>query len=127
MNPVAEQSATVSRTVTAEDTAASWGREFPPAASTPFVLGLAELACHAAVADDLAEGEITVGTAATIDHLVASSVGAVLVAHARLVAREGPRLQFEVEVRDGDVVAARVSHARAAVERRKIIARLQGP
>jgi predicted thioesterase len=127
MGSVAERSATVSRTVTAGDTAASWGPDFPPAASTPFVLGLAEVACHEAVAKDLTGEEITVGTGATIDHLTASPVGVELVARARLVARDGRRLRFEVEVHEGDVLAARVSHSRAAVERSRITARLERP
>ena len=43
------RTASISRTVTDNDTAAAWGDTFPPAASTPFVLGLAEITCHQAV------------------------------------------------------------------------------
>lgn len=125
MDSVGERSATLCRRVTAADTAADWGEDFPPAASTPFVLGLAEVACHTAVAADLAAGEITVGTDATIEHLAASPIEAELVAHARLVARDGRRLRFEVEVYDGDVLAARVSHGRVVVEKSRMNARLE--
>jgi predicted thioesterase len=113
-----------SRIVALSDTAAAWGDEFPPAASTPFVLGLAEVACHRLVADKLGEGEITVGVAAEIEHLAPSPVGATLVASAQLTDRSTRRLQFAVEVRDGDTLAARVTHRRAIVERSQILARI---
>ncbi len=112
------------RTVTEADTAAAWGPVFPPAASTPFVLGLAEIACHAAVEADLEEGQLTVGTAATIEHLAPSPVGAELVARATLLDRSGSRLGFEVEVYDGDDRVAHVRHTRAIVGREKILALL---
>jgi predicted thioesterase len=117
-------SASRSRTVTADDTAAAWGAAFPPAASTPFVLGLAEVACHELVADRLADGEITVGVAAGIEHLAPSPIGATLVAAPRLTSESGRTLEFAVEVHEGERLVARVTHRRARVERARIIARL---
>lgn len=114
----------LSRTVGEGDTAAGFGRHFPKAASTPFVLGLAEVACHNAIAPELEPGEVTVGTAATIEHCLPSPVGAELTATARLVERAGRRLNFEVEVLDGDEVCATVSHTRAIVSAEKIEQRL---
>jgi predicted thioesterase len=122
--PERERAATLSREVTLADTAAAWGADFPPAASTPFVLGLGEVTCHQAVVDDLEEGEITVGTAARIEHLVPSKVGSRLTAYARLIAASGRRFEFEVEVFDGDELVARIAHTRAAVRRQRIIDRL---
>lgn len=116
----------LSRTVTEADTASAWGGEFPPAASTPFVLGLAEVACHRLVAADLADGEVTVGTEATVEHLAPSRVGATLSAVARLVARDGRRMEFEIDVFDGETLAARLTHKRAVVQRARIEARLRG-
>src|SRR4051794_610090 len=95
-------------TVTADDTAAAWGEAFPPAASTPFVLGLAEVACHELVADRLADGEITVGVAAEIEHLAPSAVGATLAASPRLTAQSGREFRFAVEVHDGEMLVARM-------------------
>jgi predicted thioesterase len=113
------------RTVTADDTAAAWGDGFPPAASTPFVLGLAEVACHELVADRLADGEITVGVAAAIEHLAPSAVGARLVASPRLTAESGRGLEFAVDVHDGETLVARITHRRVRVERARIMARLE--
>jgi predicted thioesterase len=119
-----KSSAGRSRTVTADDTAAAWGAAFPPAASTPFVLGLAEVACHELVADRLADGEITVGVAAEIEHLAPSPVGATLVASPDLTSEEGRTFAFAVEVHDGETLVARVRHRRARVERERMMARL---
>src|SRR5207247_10602395 len=53
MNNATPESATLTRRVTDADTAAQFGAAFPPAASTPFVLGLAAVACHEAVSPSL--------------------------------------------------------------------------
>jgi fluoroacetyl-CoA thioesterase len=118
--------AEVARAVGPGDTAAGFGVVFPPAASTPFVLGLSEVACHQAVAAALAEGEITVGTRATIEHLRPSAIGATLTATAELRAHDGRRLDFAVDVRDGDELVAQVQHTRAVVDRERMLARLVG-
>jgi fluoroacetyl-CoA thioesterase len=114
----------LSRTVTEADTAAMFGPDFPKAASTPFVLGLAEVACHNIVAGELQYGELTVGTAATIEHLLPSAVGATLTARATLVERSGRRLHFEIEVFDGDDLCATLTHGRAIAQAQKIKDRL---
>lgn len=116
--------AALSRTVTDADTAERFGAEFPPAASTPFVLGLAEVACHRAVASTLAPGEITVGSHADISHLAPSPVGATLVATATLRERAGRRLEFDVEVLDGETAVAQIAHTRVVVDRARLLARL---
>ncbi|GAA2352359.1 thioesterase family protein [Streptomyces violaceusniger] len=110
--------------VRADDTAAAFGAHFPAAASTPFVLGLAEVACHNAVADELEPGEVTVGVSATIEHLLPSPVGARLVARARLVERSGRRLVFTVEIYDGDDLCARIQHRRAIASTARLAEKL---
>ncbi|MCK5890331.1 hotdog domain-containing protein [Aeromicrobium sp.] len=115
----------VSRTVEPRDTAAAWGPEFPPAASTPFILSLAELACHGVLAPDLADDELTVGAGVELSHDRPSPVGAHLTATAVLVERNGTKARFEVEVTDGSVVVARVQHRRAVLKRAVIEGALQ--
>jgi predicted thioesterase len=117
--------ATRTATVTDADTAARFGPDFPPAASTPFVLGLAEVACHDAVAGTLTDGEITVGTGATIKHSAPSPVGTTLTAVAKLEEQVGRRLRFAVVVRDADgLEVAHLEHHRAVVDRARIMERL---
>lgn len=114
----------LTKTVGDGDTAAGFGPHFPRAASTPFVLGLAEVACHNVIAPELAAGEVTVGTSATIEHQLPSPVGATLTARARLLERDGRRLRFEVEVFDGAELCATVTHGRAIVLAERIEKRL---
>lgn len=117
--------ATLTRTVTVADTAAQFGAQFPAAASTPFVLGLAELACHDAVAAELEAHEVTVGLQAIIEHLAPSPVGAVLVVEAHLAERRDRTLTFQVEIFDGGELCAKVRHVRAVVDVARIVARLE--
>lgn len=125
MNSLTQFTSTLERAVTDADTAARFGENFPSAASTPFVLGLAEVACHQAVRSLLSEGEITVGTGASIVHSAPTPVGGRLAALAALIARDGRRLTFDVEVHDetGGTVAT-ISHTRAIVRREQIEERL---
>ncbi len=117
--------ADVLRRVALDDTAAAFGTMFPPAASTPFVLGLAEVTCHKAVANQLREGETTVGVRAEIEHMAPSPVGAELAVHAELVQSEGGRLTFAVVVKEDNRIVARVSHQRAIVDTARILRRLE--
>jgi fluoroacetyl-CoA thioesterase len=107
------------------DTAAAWGPEFPAAASTPFVLSMAELVCHSVLSPTLADGEITVGAGVELTHDRPSPVGATLTAHATLEDRQGRKAFFNVEVVDesGQVVA-HVRHTRAVLNRAVIEAAL---
>lgn len=109
---------TLSRTVGSADTAAAWGPEFPAAASTPFVLSMAELVCHGMLAADLADDEITVGAGVELTHDRPSPVGAVLTARATLNERRGRKASFTVEVVDeNQQVVAHVKHTRAVLKR----------
>ena len=108
------------RRVRQADTAEAIDASLPPAASTPFVLALAEHACHLSLADELGDGELSVGVRAEISHIAPSPVGAELVATPVLVEASHPRFEFSVEVREGDQLVAKVRHSRAIVPRRKI-------
>ena len=119
------RSATLTRVVSETDTAANFGPDFPAAASTPFVLGLAEVACHSAFKSHLVDDEITVGIRAEVEHLLPSRVGATLSARARLIRRSRSRLYFHVEVSDGTEVVARIKHVRAVVSSARMRARLE--
>jgi fluoroacetyl-CoA thioesterase len=110
----------LSRQVTYQDTAAALMESLPRAASTPFVLGLAEIACHEAYAHRLKAGEITVGVKVSLEHTAPSRVGATLRAVPVMSRRVGRRLYFTVEVFDGPQRVARLKHQRAVVERSRM-------
>jgi fluoroacetyl-CoA thioesterase len=89
-------------TVAGADTAAAVGSGEVPVLATPRVLALAEWATVAAVAGALDAGATTVGTRVELDHLAPSPVGAELEVRVVLERVTGRRLQFAVDLRDGD-------------------------
>jgi fluoroacetyl-CoA thioesterase len=104
-----------SQVVGPDDTAAAFGPDFPAAAATPWVLGLAEVTCHDVIADVIDAGSITVGVSAEIEHIAPTPVGATVTATAELVEQDRRRYTFDVTLHDGVEVCARIRHVRAAV------------
>jgi fluoroacetyl-CoA thioesterase len=119
-------SADVTHAVAEADTARALGSGDVPVLGTPRVLALLEAATVAAVAPALAEGQTTVGIRVSIEHRAATPVGRTVTARARLLTVDGPRLTFEVELIDGDVVAAFGIVERAVVDRDRFVARVNG-
>jgi fluoroacetyl-CoA thioesterase len=104
-----------------KDTVGALDPSMPQVASTPYLVTIAEIACARLVKDQLASGQITVGTRVVIDHLGASKVGAELVVKTTLLNREKNRFRFSVEIEDGARLVAKVEHERAAVSLEKIM------
>jgi predicted thioesterase len=115
--------ASLDLTVTEADTATAYGSGDVPVLATPRIVALAEAACVAAVVGHLPAGVTTVGTRVELDHLAATPVGRSVRADAHLVAVDGRRLAFEVEVRDGDTTAAVGRVERVSVDRERFVAR----
>lgn len=112
--------------VTAALTAVEVGSGDVPVLATPAVLALAEGTCVELLAGHLDEGETSVGTYAEVNHDKATPVGRTVTVEARLVDRDGPRLAFEVAVREGDEhgqVVATVGHRRVVVDRQRFLER----
>ena len=110
--------------VEAKDTVGAMMPGMPPVAATPYLVGIAEMACGRLVKDLLEEGQITVGSRVVIDHLGPSKVGAELTVKATLLQRERNRFKFAVVIEDGGRIVARVEHERAAVSLQKIMSAL---
>jgi fluoroacetyl-CoA thioesterase len=119
-------SADVTHAVAEVDTALALGSGDVPVLGTPRVLALLEGATVAAVARALPDGQTTVGTRVSIEHRAATPVGRTVTARARLVAVDGRRLTFEVELIDGEAVAAFGTVERAVVDRDRFVARVNG-
>ncbi|MCU1614479.1 MAG: hypothetical protein JWO98_2019 [Frankiales bacterium] len=119
------KTATLRRTVSAADTARAYGDVFPEAAATPFVLGLAEVACHEAIASELAPGEITVGVRAVVEHFAPTPIGWTLTATATEVARNGRRRTHRVVVSDEGGECAVIEHERAVVRASSLAERMR--
>jgi fluoroacetyl-CoA thioesterase len=107
-----------------KDTVGAMVPGMPYVAATPYLVGVAEMACGGLVRDLLEPGQITVGSRVVIDHLGPSKVGAELVIKAALVKRVKNRLKFTVRIEDGARTVAIVEHERAAVSLEKIMSAL---
>ena len=85
--------------------------------STPAMLRDIEHTCRDVVLEHLAVGEDTVGARVELDHLGATLLGSRVEVAASVTGVEGPRVEFEVEVRDelGETVG-RAKHTRFVVE-----------
>ena len=89
-------------TVTADDTAAALGSGSLSVLGTPRLLAWCEAATCAAVEEDLAEGETSVGTRVEIEHTRASPVGARIEVTATPVFTDGRLRRFSVSARQDD-------------------------
>jgi fluoroacetyl-CoA thioesterase len=111
--------------VSDQDTALARGSGDVPMLGTPALLGLAEGACVDAIADDLPDGQTSVGVWAEIEHLKASPVGATVAAQATLLGHHGRRLEFNVQVEQDGEAVAKVRHRRILVDRERFLAKAQ--
>src|SRR5579875_1275048 len=99
-------SASLSHQVTEADTAEAVGSGDVPVLGTPRVLALLEAATLRLLSGLLPGGDTTVGTRVVLSHQAATPVGRQVVATATLAAVEGRALSFQVQLIDGDRIAA---------------------
>ena len=119
--PTPELSSVTRVTVEEKNTVGAMVPGMPCVAATPYLVGMAEMACSHLVKDLLEPGQVTVGSRVVIDHLGPSKVGAELVIKAALLQRERNRFKFSVTVEDGARTVAKVEHERAAVSLEKMM------
>lgn len=111
--------------VTAAELATTLGSGDVPVLGTPAILALAESASVAAICEDLPEGTTSVGTWAEVEHLRATAIGADVEAEATLIGHHGRRLEFQVLVREGTEIIAKVRHRRVLVDRERFLAKVE--
>jgi fluoroacetyl-CoA thioesterase len=142
MGLAAGQRATVRMVVGDADTAIAAGSGDVPVLATPRLLALAEAACVAAIAPQLAPGMTSVGTSVSLEHRRASPVGAEVLVEAELTSVEGRRLVFSFIAResgrrdgsagaggqdDEDLVVGAGTAERVLVDREVFLGRVTGP
>jgi predicted thioesterase len=111
--------ASISLTVTEQDTAIVLGSGDVAVLGTPRVVALCEEAAVAALAGFLPDGATTVGTSISIDHLAPTGVDGTVTATATVTEVEGKKVSFTLVVKDGDKLAARGTHTRLVVDRER--------
>ena len=114
-----------STTVVHENTAASVGAGGVEVFGTPMMIALMENAAWQAVAGDLDEGHVTVGTLVNVSHLAATPLGQHVRASAELTEIDGRRLVFRVEAYDERQKIGEGTHERFIVNLERFLARLK--
>ena len=124
MSAMAE-TATLTFTVTDDDTAAALGSGDLAVLGTPRLLAWAEAATCAAVADEVDGSSTSVGTRVSLEHLRASAVGEEVRVTAQVVHRDGRLLRFQVDATDsGDRLVGQGEVTRVVVGRDRFMSRL---
>ena len=95
-----------------------------PVLATPAVLALAEGVCAELLGTQLSDDETSVGVHADVRHDAATMIGRRVTVAARPIKRDGRKVFFEVELREGDTVVARVTHERVIVDRQRFLERI---
>ena len=89
--------------------------------ATPCMGALMEGAACEAIAQALAEGQTTVGTALNIEHISATPVGLEVRAEATVTGVEGKVITFEVHAFDEAGEIGRGSHTRVVINSQKFL------
>ena len=109
--------------VTIENTAIAMGSGTLRVFATPSMIALIEGCCAESVEDRLGEGITSVGTKVEVEHLAASPIGASILCKSKLVACDGRRLDFEVEVFDNNGLIGKGTHTRFTVDAEKFVSK----
>ena len=108
-----------------ENTAAALGSGMLEVFATPAMISLIERAACESVQPYLEEGSGTVGTELRVKHLAATPVGLIVTARTELIAVEGRKLVFKVEVFDQTGKIGEGEHERFIVANEKFFAKAQ--
>ena len=118
-------SATSTTVVAPENTAAVMGSGDLPVFATPAMVALMENAAMKSVAEQLPDGQTTVGAAMHVTHSKPSGLGAEITATAVLSEVDGRKLVFRVEARDADGVIGEGEHVRYIVDRARFLSKVR--
>lgn len=99
-----------------ENTALAMGSGTLRVFATPAMIALIEGCCAESVEDLLDEGITSVGTKVEIEHLAATPLGVSVLCKSKLIAVDGRRLDFEVDVYDNAGLIGKGKHTRFTVD-----------
>lgn len=116
---------TGSQLVTAQNTAAALGSGLLEVFATPALVALAEKTCWQSVAAELDEGCGTVGTKLELEHTAPTPVGMTVTCESELVAVEGRKLVFRVEMHDEKGPVGGGTHERFIINNAKFSAKAE--
>lgn len=113
-------------TVTEDKTAKVMGSGMLPVYATPSMIALMENTAAVSVADELEDGQGTVGTLINVKHLSATPVGMEVTCETKLVEIDRKRLVFEVKAYDAAGVIGEGTHERFIIDNEKFMAKAEG-
>ncbi len=108
-----------------EHTAAHIGSGTVQVLSTPSMILFMERTAQQLLAEQLPEGETSVGTLVNVRHLAAAPLGAEIRVRAEIEERDGRRVRFSVEAWYGDRQLGVGQHERFIVNEARFLERLQ--
>lgn len=116
--------ATVTFTVTDDDTAAALGSGSLPVLGTPRLLAWCEAATCAAIEPTLSDGSTSVGTRVSLEHLAPSGVGAAVEVTASLAHVDGRLHRFTLAARSAGRLVGSGEITRVVVDADRFVSRL---
>ena len=122
--PTLGKTATAKATVTESNTAKAVGSGSLDVFATPMMIALMERAACECLADCMAPGRTSVGTAINIEHTAASPVGADITATATITAVFGRKIKFTIAAHEGQQEIGKGTHARMMIDEDKFMKRL---
>ncbi|MEW5826063.1 MAG: thioesterase family protein [Candidatus Bipolaricaulota bacterium] len=104
--------------------ASAFGSGLVDVLATPVLVGFCEECSRQIVDPTLPDGQRTVGTSVSVEHLAPTPEGWRVTVTAKLVQVDGRRLAFEFEVSDDVELVARGTHSRFVVDDARFAASL---
>ncbi len=104
-------------------TAAAIGSGSVEVLSTPYMIGMMEMAAIRAISGGLEPGQASVGTVVNVRHLAATPIGFEVTARAQLLEIDGRRLVFGVEAFDQSEQVGEGRHERFLIDFDRFMAR----
>ena len=112
---------TSTMTVQQEHLACNVGSGDLPVLATPIMMALMENAAMLCVADDLEDGQSTVGGQISSSHLKPTGIGQTIRATAILTAVNGRKLTFKITAEDEDGIIGEGEHLRFVIDKEKFM------
>lgn len=123
-SPLVGRTASVTVSVSDENTAIAMKSGSLPVFATPSMVALMEQAACACL-DECGVGT-TVGTAMNVEHVAASPVGAEITATATITSVSGRKYEFAVSAHDGIGEVGRGTHTRVAIDADRFMKKAEG-
>ena len=112
---------TIEEIVTQEKSASQVGSGLLDVYSTPAMIALMEKTSFLCVEEFLDQNESTVGGAVNIKHLKPTAIGKKVVCKSEVISVDRKRIEFELEVKEDDIVIGNGNHTRFVIDKERFL------